>query len=338
MRILVTGATSGLGRNAVDFLLAAGMDVVATGRNPVAGQQLAQTGARFVAMDLTLADESAIKALMAGCDAVWHCAAKSSPWGKAEDFFQANVTVTQKLVNTATHLSIPRFVHISTPAIYFDFQHHHALPETYLARRFACHYARTKYLAEQVVAQAVPQNPATTFVILRPRGLFGPHDNVIVPRVLRQLHQRRGVLHLPRGGRALLDLTYVENVVHAMWLATSASLAQSGECFNITNQQPSTLADMLYALLNQQLGLHYRIKSVPWPLVSLVASGMEIAGTWRNQEPALTRYSAGTASFDMTLSNEKAQRILGYQPRFSMDAGIARTGEWWLAHGNNNRI
>lgn len=60
----------------------------------------------------------------------------------------------------------------------------------------------------------------TTYVILRPRGLFGPHDRVIVPRLLQQLSRDRNVLRLPGGGQAQLDLTFVLNVVHAMMLAT----------------------------------------------------------------------------------------------------------------------
>ena len=81
-----------------------------------------------------------------------------------------------------------------------------------------------------------------TFIILRPRGLFGAHDRVIIPRLLRQLEADRGVLRLPRGGEALLDLTWVGNVVHAMRLATDTPGLISGEAFNITNHEPQRLA------------------------------------------------------------------------------------------------
>lgn len=99
--------------------------------------------------------------------------------------------------------------------------------------------------------------------MLRPRGLFGPHDSVIVPRLLQQLRRDGGVLRLPRGGEALLDLTFVQNVVHAMSLATYAQGLNSGSVYNVTNHQPQRLADMLDTLLRQQLGLRYRIKAVP---------------------------------------------------------------------------
>ncbi|AMO49745.1 3-beta hydroxysteroid dehydrogenase/isomerase family [Enterobacter sp. FY-07] len=338
MRVLVTGATSGLGRNAAQWLREQGHQVIATGRNREAGAALTALGASFIPLDLATASVAQCLSLMNNCDAVWHCAAKSSPWGNRASFYQANVRATQTLAQAAGQLAVPRFVHISTPAIYFDFRHHYDVPETYLARRFASHYARSKYAAEQAIQAAVTSHPHTTFVMLRPRGLFGPHDRVIVPRLLQQLQRDGGLLRLPRGGEALLDLTFVHNVVHAMTLATQNRAVQSGDAFNITNHQPQRLVAMLDALFRQQLGLNYRIKSVPWPLLSLVARGMSLVGTCCGKEPPITRYSAGTVCFDMTLSATKAEQVLGYQPQFSLAHGIALTGEWIRTNGKNHRL
>lgn len=337
MKILLTGATSGLGRNAAESLLQAGHQVMAVGRNPAQGDRLQRMGASFIALDLTTADTNACLRLVEDCDAVWHCAAKSSPWGRRADFYQTNVLVTQRLAQAAGRAQTPRFIHISTPAVYFDFRHHYDVPESYLARRFSSHYAHSKYAAEQAIAGAVQQFANTTWIVLRPRGLFGPHDNVIVPRLLQQLQRDNGVLRLPRGGEALLDLTFVHNVVYAMDLATRGSLP-SGSIYNVTNHQPQRLHVMLDALLREQLGLRYQIRSVPWPALSLVARGMEWVGHCLNKEPPVTRYSAGTVGFDMTLRSQKAVQELGYRPRFTMAQGIALTGEWMREHGKNYRL
>jgi len=59
MRFLVTGATSGLGRNAVEWLLAEGHQVHATGRDKHIGKQLIALGACFTALDLVHAESLA---------------------------------------------------------------------------------------------------------------------------------------------------------------------------------------------------------------------------------------------------------------------------------------
>lgn len=45
MKVLVTGATSGLGRNAVEYLRNKGISVRATGRNEAMGKLLSKMGA-----------------------------------------------------------------------------------------------------------------------------------------------------------------------------------------------------------------------------------------------------------------------------------------------------
>lgn len=333
MKVLVTGATSGLGRNAAQWLLEEGHEVIALGRDVLAGAALQASGATFIPQDLTLCTDETCSSLLKGCDAVWHCAAKSSPWGTAQAFFQANVAVTEKLALAAGREGVKRFVHISSPAVYFDFRHHHNLPETYRAKRFSSHYASSKFAAEQLLQQSVSLYPATVYVVLRPRGLFGPHDRVIVPRLLQQLSGKNNVLRLPGGGRAQLDLTYVLNVVHAMMLATTCASLSSGAIYNITNQQPQPLLDMLDALLNQQLNYSFTVRAVPYRLLSVVATAMEQMAKVTGKEPMLTRYSVGAVYFDMTLNSQRAVNELGYRPRYSLEEGIVQTAAWLRAQG-----
>ena len=319
----MSGATSGLGRNAAEWLLEGGHQVRATGRDELAGEALRQLGAEFYSLDLAQATPQQCRELVTDCEWVWHCAAKSSPWGSKAEFHRINAAATDKLAEAAGRCGVRRFVHISTPAIYFDFQPHYDLDEGYRARRFANHYAASKHAAEQRLLAQAKIYPQTTYIILRPRGLFGPHDRVIVPRLLQQLERDRGVLRLPGGGQALLDLTFAPNVVHAMELASRQRGLPSGAVYNITNHQPQRLAEMLDALLRQELGLRYRLQAVPYPLLQALAGGMELWASLSGKEPLLTRYSVAAVHFDMTLSQTRAIEELGYRPRYSMEEGSA---------------
>jgi nucleoside-diphosphate-sugar epimerase len=133
---------------------------------------------------------------------------------------------------------------------------------------------------------------------------------------------------------AKLDLTYTENVVHAMWLATTVDNLPSGEVFNITNGDPMILRDMIKAIF-APLPVTCQIASLPYELLDVAARAMEIRATLLGGEPPFTRYSIGALNFDMTLDIEKAKRLLGYRPVVSIADGIHLTVRWIQSHGND---
>ena len=235
MKVLVTGATSGLGRNAVEYLRRQGIKVRATGRNQAMGGLLEKMGAEFIHADLTNLISSQAKAMLADVDVLWHCSSFTSPWGTEEAFELANVRATRRLGEWAAAYGVAQFIHISSPAIYFDYHHHRNVTEDFRPQRYANEFARSKAAGEQVIQQLALsiRRPISLFCA---RRLFGPHDKVMLPRLL-QMIKRYGNLLLPRGA-AMVDMTYLENAVHAMWLATLKEDTPSGRAYNITNQQP----------------------------------------------------------------------------------------------------
>lgn len=114
MKVLVTGATSGLGRNAVEFLRNKGISVRATGRNEAMGKLLQKMGAEFVHADLTELVSSQAKVMLAGIDTLWHCSSFTSPWGTQEAFDLANVRATRRLGEWAVAWGVRNFIHISS--------------------------------------------------------------------------------------------------------------------------------------------------------------------------------------------------------------------------------
>ena len=212
-KAIVTGATGGLGRNLVQTLLAQGWQVAACGRNAEIGKML---DTEFHAFDLS--DRNQTLKAFSNADIVFHCAALSSPWGRYEDFYRANVTATQNVLAAMRQHHIGKLIHVSTPSIYFDYLDQHKVPETFISRHFVNDYAYTKFLAEQEVAAATDLSS----VIIRPRGIFGEYDTAVLPRLLKIA--QKGFLPLIRragreAGGAVADVTYVGNVVHALVLA-----------------------------------------------------------------------------------------------------------------------
>lgn len=336
MTVLITGATSGLGRNAIDFLMEKNIPVRATGRNLQQGNQLKELGCEFIPADLTTLDEKTAEQLFADIDTIWHCAALSSPWGKYQDFYRANVVATEKLIHFAQKFGVKTFIHVSTPSIYANYTNGSNIKEDYCATKFVNHYAATKKLAENRIVEAAKFYPDMTFIIIRPRAIFGEHDRVLLPRLIEFIKAKNGNIKLPRGGKALLDMTYVFNVIEAMYLATTLpdekKKALSGNAFNITNQEPIHLDELLIKL-GKGLGFDLKIGSLPYPLLDSIARIAEFIGKLRNKEPLITRYGIAALNFDMTLNNEKSIRELGYKPKYDLNTAIERTLTWFNKNG-----
>lgn len=335
MKVLVTGATSGLGRNAVDYLCAKGVSVRATGDNAAIGSLLQKMGAEFIHADLTTLVSSQAKALLANVDTLWHCSSFTSPWGTQEAFDLANVRSTRRLGEWAVAWGIQNFVHISSPSLYFDYHHHRNIQEDYRPLRFANAFARSKANSEAVIQTLAQSNPGTRFTILRPQSLFGAHDKVFFPRLVNMMRHYGSVV-LPRGGEAFVDMTYVENAVHAMWQATRMTHLPSGRAYNITNNESRSLRSIVEKLIDE-LAIPCRIRSVPYPMLDIIARSMERFSNGSAKEPVLTHYGVSKLHFDFTLDISRAENELDYQPIVSLDEGIRRTALWLKDHGTLRR-
>ncbi|MDR7114156.1 NAD-dependent epimerase/dehydratase family protein [Caulobacter sp. BE254] len=316
-RALVTGATGGLGLALTAALLAEGYAVRATGRDAWAAQRLRAMGAETVEVDLVEDPQRAI-GLCAGVDVVFHAAALSSPWGRARTFERVNVEMTRTLLDAARQIGCQGLVFVSSPSIYAETRDRLALTEADPpARRPLNAYARTKLAAERLVLAA--NGPDFFTVAIRPRALVGPDDKVLLPRLLDLVACERAPL--PRGGRALVELTDTRDAAHALILADRKRAVVGGRAFNISGGAP--IGVRAFALdLAAAMGLPLRIVPAPWPLlygIATLAQGVASILPGR-PEPALTPYGVATLAFSQTFDLTAAQCDLGYAPRHDAHA------------------
>jgi len=323
VNVLVTGGTGFLGRRLALRLRSQAHQVTVLGRNAAIGAQLAAAGMRFVQADLR--DQDAIAAACKGQHCVFHCAAFSSPWGKAKTFYDINVLGTRHLVQGCLKHQVQRLVHVSTAAVYFTYAHQLQISESQPFAPPVNAYAKTKQLAEQEIAQAQQQGLST--IILRPRGIFGPGDTALLPRLLTA-SDRTGI-PLIHQGKSRVDVTYVDNVVAALICAQTASDSLSGKIYNITNGEPLPLIDLLNRV-SRQLEQPLNFRSLSFSVAYGLAAAMEgAAGLFSLSEPPLTRYTVGLMAFSQTLNIERAIADLGYRPHISLADGIVKFSYWW---------
>lgn len=333
MKILVTGGTGFLGRHLVWRFAESGAEVIFTGRRPHAANEVRhQTQKNIYWLPLAHGSpdtESTLREAAKQVDIVIHCAGLSAPWGHPDDFYRANVASTTEVLTACHAAGVRRLVHISTPSLYFDFKDKFNIREDSPLAAPANEYVRTKGLAEALVkAQPLPET-----VILRPRALFGPWDQTLVPRLLRVM--QNGSVPVMRGGRIKLDLTYIDNAVDAVWLAATQPLSRPLSTYNVSNGEPQELL-ILLNVMAREFCLPLRTHSMPWKMVDLMARGLETAARLGNgKEPPLTRYSAGMLAFSQTLDISALRLELGYQPHVTIDEGIHRHAKWWREQQGN---
>lgn len=319
MRVLVTGATGFLGGHLIRRLQQTGYEPVALGRNREKLTALACMGVTTVRADLS--DTDCINAaLPVHVDAIVHAAALSSPWGTREDFMAANVTGTDHIIAIARKLQARKFILISTPSVYFQYDDQHLLSEDTPLPKPVNAYAETKRLAEIAVLKCTELDP----IVLRPRGLYGKGDTTLVPRLVQAA--RTKALPLMRNGQAATDLTHVDDVVDAIIAALKTNDQMEQRLFNISGGvalNVCTVAEQVACHFDVQI----RWRRLPVALVLAYARASEIAAGLRpdKPEPAITAYGVGLFAYTQTLDIEAASRYLNWRPSTSFAEGLDKT-------------
>jgi nucleoside-diphosphate-sugar epimerase len=314
-RVLVTGAGGFIG-------------------SAVAGR-LRELGAEVVGIDLVADPRTGVLAgdtvhptawagALAGVDAVVHTAAIVSNAARLDDAWRVNVLGTRRVIGASAAAGVPRFLHLSS-IMAFGFDFPDGVDETYPVRVCGFSYPDTRVNSEAVVlaAHAAGEIDAT---IVRPGDVFGP-GSVWVREPLARARARQVVL--PAGGRGLLSLVHVDNLVDGILLAL-ASPAASGRVFTLTDGYTVTCRDYfgrLAALAGA--GVHTMPTSLAAPLTA--AAGALLRWTGRPNE--LSRASMLMLSRTGTYSNERARTELGFRPRVGYEQGMAGVEAWARSEG-----
>ncbi|MBL8603246.1 MAG: NAD-dependent epimerase/dehydratase family protein [Myxococcales bacterium] len=323
--LAITGATGFVGKRLCEMALAAGYSVRALGRN-FSGFHL--DSARCTRWPVALSDRAGLGLAFNDVDAVIHVAALSSPWGLRRDFFEVNVVGTRHVITAATQARVRRVVHCSSASVAFGDRDGFDLDESSpLPRRYLAAYCESKALAEAVVRAA----GGVEWCIVRPRGVFGPGDTSILPRLVARA--RSGRLRVIGDGQNIQDITYVDNCAAALLRAAEAEAAH-GQCYFISNGAPVALWPFLTECL-RGVGAPLPRGRVPYA-VALRAAALYEALAERVTalgEPPLTPYTVSILARSQTVNISKAQAQLGYRPEVNLGDGLARTIDWFNQQG-----
>ena len=315
MTAFVTGGSGFIGGKLIARLVAEGQAVRALARSDASASRVAELGAEPVRGDIS--DRAALEAGAAGCDVVFHAAAKVEDSGPWEDFLRDNVEGTRNAVESAAKAGARRFVHVSTEAVLIAGDPLVNVDETTPLRVDSkAPYPRSKALAEQAVLGA----GGIERVIVRPRFVWGAGDTSLLPNIVEMV--RSGRFAWIGGGRHRTDIAHVDNVVEGLVLA--AAKGGDGQTYFVTDGEPVVFREFLSELIASH-GVEVPTRSMPAPLAGAVAAVGETA--WNllplPGRPPLSRFAFWVSSQECTINIAKARSELGYAPVRSREDGLA---------------
>lgn len=323
MRVLVTGGGGFLGQALCRGLVERGHEVTSFNRGHYPA--LDAMGVRQLRGDL--ADRDAVMAACAGMDAVLHNAAKAGAWGDHDDYHRANVMGTGNVLAGCREHYVPKLVYTSTPSVTHRATHpvEGGTADTVpYGEDLKAPYAATKLIAEKIVLAANDDSLAT--VALRPRLIWGPGDNQLVPRLVERA--RAGRLRFVGDGANRIDTTYIDNAAQAHFDALEhldAGAACAGRAYFISNGEPMAVRDIVNGLL-RAYGAPEVKASIPFRLAYGIGAACE--GLWPllrlRGEPPLTRFLAEQLSTTHWYDMAPATRDFGYRPRVTIAEGLER--------------
>jgi dihydroflavonol-4-reductase len=229
--VFVTGAAGFIGSRVAHALRARGDAVVAVVRDPARADTLRELGIRLVVGDL--GSDAPIRAAMAGADAVIHIAGDyrvGIPASERPAMYEANVTVTERVLDGAIALGIPRIIYISTVNI-FGNTRGQVPDETYRrdpADGFLSNYDETKYAAhlraETRIAAGAP------IVIVQPGTVYGPGDHSDIGAQLKAAYD--GTARYVAFGETGISPTHVDDI--ATGIVAALDRGRLGEAYILT--------------------------------------------------------------------------------------------------------
>lgn len=311
MTALVTGGSGYFGSLLARQLVAAGHHVRVFDLNPTDDADV-----EFVQGDIR--DLDAVQAAMTGVDVVYHNVAQVPLARDVELFDSVNRTGTLTMLEAARRARAGKVVYTSSSAIY-GVPERNPVDERTPPRPGEA-YGAAKLAGEELCRQYAAAGLDVS--IIRPRTILGFGRLGIFQMLFEWIREGRNVPVLGAGDN-------VYQFVHADDLAAACVLAGARpgpEDFNCGAADFGTMRAVLEHLC-AHAGTGSRVRSVP---MRAAIAGMNVTSAL-GVSP-LGAYHSLMYGRSMYFDIGKAQRLLGWQPRYSNEAMFVESYEWYLAH------
>lgn len=313
---MITGGAGFLGINLARYLLERGHDVTIL---DIADFDYPERD-RVTIVKGDIRDRSSVDRAMQDVQVVVHTAA-ALPLYKPQDIYTTDIDGTKTVLASAKAHNVERFIHISSTAVY-GIPDHHPLFENDKLHGVGP-YGEAKVQAEQICVQYREQGMCVP--IIRPKSFIGPERLGVFALLYDWAKDGKGFPMIGSGNNRyqLLD---VEDLCAAIYLCATLDRDKVNDTFNIGAKEFTTMKEDYQAVLDRA-GFGKKIVGFPaapmiWTLRFLEMLHLSPLYKWVYE----------TAATDSFVSIDKAQDVLGWQPKYSNKQALVRNYEWYIAN------
>jgi len=319
-RFLITGGAGFLGINLVRYLLGKGQQVTSLDIAPFNYPDV-QDRIRVVQGDTRKRED--VREAVRAADIVVHAAA-ALPLYKPADIISTDVDGTRIVLDEAMHAGIRRVIHISSTAVYGIPDHHPLVEEDELMG--VGPYGEAKVKAEEVCQSYRAKGLCVP--ILRPKSFIGPERLGVFAMLYEWARDGHNFPILGRGDNPYQYLD-VEDLCDVIWLCATLPDDVVNDTFNIGAKEFGTPRTDFQAVLDHA-GYGKRVIPIPegpaiWALRVLEFFHLSPLYKWIYE-------TVGKESF---VSIDKAERMLGFAPKYSNQDALIRNYDWFVQHGES---
>lgn len=312
---LITGGSGFLGINLIRYLLERGHTITNIDFAPFDYEDCKDDITSFLN---DIRDREAVDRSMEGADVVVHCAA-ALPLYSEEDIFTTDIDGTRNVMQSALEHGVKRAIHISTTAVY-GIPDHHPLYETDPMHGVGP-YGIAKVEAEGVCSSYRDEGMCVS--ILRPKSFIGK-ERLGVFAMLYDWAYTGHNWPVLGGGDNLYQYLDVEDLCEVIYKCATLDAETANDTFNIGAKEFGTVAQDFQAVLDEA-GHGKRVVPIPaapaiWALRALEAVNLSPLYKWVYE----------TVVEDSFVSIEKAERVLGYAPKYSNKDALLRNYHWYV--------
>ena len=324
--VAITGAGGSLGKALARRLVESGHRVKGLVRKERDADQLRGLGAEPILGDVR--ETTALEELVEDCHCVFHLAAWMGAPFDEELARSVNVGGTEVVVKAAGKAGAKRVVLASSVAVYGPVQEG-VITEESSTRSVGDLYGDTKIEGEKA-ARRESERAGVELTILRPTMIYGPESPSWTEVPFDSIS--KGLPVIIGTGEDLVDPVFVEDVAKTFELAAFVPAA-AGETFNV-GSGPATWNEFL-GFYARMLGKNLR--RIPALLARSGARAAEKAQRAIGRRPQVVAEMVGVMTSRATFSHEKASRVLGFRPEFTLEKGMEETEAWLRRSGRLRR-